>query len=547
MLTDDPLRVLVVDDDVNARALCRRVLTREGYEVAEAVDGHAALAAIEQNLPHVVVVDALMPDMDGLECTQRIKANLATRDLPVIMLSARTDASDIIAGLEAGADEYITKPIRSRELALRIRSMAKLRCGHLELLQSNEMRGEQARVLTNLLEFSRELGEARTLDAVLHKLVSATADVTCSRRVSVMLPDENIECLRIAQSVGIEEDLASTVCVPIEDATAGRVFRSRSPIVCNSEAEMCTGCRTSASPIFCGVPMMLTALATWESVIGVLSITDRLNGRPFAPVELEYVDLIASIAAPAIHDCITRQARDDARDSVVAALSSLAEQRDVETGKHLERVKRYSLMLSEVLRTTADYRTTIDDAFLRDLARAVPLHDIGKVAIPDHILLKPGKLTPAEMAIMKTHAKIGAATIRSVIERARGARFLTMAEEVAVGHHEWYDGSGYPNGLSGRAIPLSARIVALADVYDALTTKRVYKDAFSHERAATMILQSSGVQFDPDVVDAFLQREDEFAATAAALADDVDDAAAAARRIADAARPVAALAEDSDN
>ena len=523
MMTHEALRVLVVDDDASARALYRKLLTREGYEVIDAADGADALNAAAQAMPHVIVMDAVMPNMDGLECTRRMKASLTTRDIPVIMASALTDTADVVAGLEAGADEYVAKPIRLREFLLRVRSMARLRCGSLELIRSNEVRGEQARVLTHLLDFCRELSEARTLDAILDRLVTVTADVLCSRRVCVMLPDEDGTCLRIAKSVGIDEEVAAGLRIPMEGTATGEVFRSRIAVVCNTEAEAQIICNDRNVEAPATIPTLLTALGSWESAVGVLDVTGRLNNRPFAAVELEYIDLIASVAAAAIHDCIARQARDDARDSVVDALATLAEHRDVETGRHLERVTRYSLMLAEALRTTGDYSTTIDSAFLRNLRRAVPLHDIGKVAVPDHILLKPGKLTPAEMAIMRTHTNVGAATIRSVVERARGARFLAMAEEVAHGHHEWYDGAGYPRGLSGKQIPLAARIVALADVYDALTTKRVYKAAFSHEKAATMILQSSGTQFDPAVVDAFLQREDEFAATAAALADDVAD------------------------
>ncbi len=176
-------------------------------------------------------------------------------------------------------------------------------------------------------------------------------------------------------------------------------------------------------------------------------------------------------------------------------------------------------MLAEDLRELDQFRDQVDDAFMYSLIRAVPLHDIGKVAIPDHILLHSGKLTPKQMTIMRTHAEIGARTIESLIERSPGVGFLRMASDIARYHHEWFDGSGYPLGLQGKTIPLSARICALADVYDALSTKRVYKEAISHDKAVAIVLESSGTQFDPVVVEAFAQREKEFAELASAMVD----------------------------
>jgi putative two-component system response regulator len=136
------------------------------------------------------------------------------------------------------------------------------------------------------------------------------------------------------------------------------------------------------------------------------------------------------------------------------------------------------------------------------------LHDIGKVAIPDAVLLKPGKLTEDEFELMKTHTTHGATTLRSALQEHPGAKYLQMAVEIAAAHHERFDGKGYPAGLAGDEIPLAARIVSVADVYDALTTKRVYKDAFDHEHARSIIIKGSGTQFDPAIVEAFLRIED---------------------------------------
>lgn len=515
----ESVQVLVADDDPGVRALCRWLLEQQGYGVQEAANGREALERVAQEPPHVIVMDVSMPNMDGLECARLLKSDPLTRDIPLIMASAHSQDTDVIAGLESGADEYLAKPIRPKEFTLRVRSMARLQLGRIELTRSNEVRGEQTRVLTLLLDFSRSLVIARTLDTILEDTLSVTGAVMSSRRVSIMLPDNCQRHLTITRSIGIDPGVAASVCVPIGGAIAGQVYQSRQPIVINTEQEARSDNRRYDSAIFASVPMICTTLATPEGVVGVLNITDRWFPGPFSPMELESLDLISSMAASAIHDQMSRQARDEARDSIVLALASLAEHRDVETGKHLDRVTQFALMLAEELRSNDDHGAVIDDEFLRDLQHAVPLHDIGKVAIPDRILLKPGPLTATEMAIMQTHAEIGAATIRSVIEKTRGVRFLKMAEQVACAHHERYDGTGYPHGLKGTEIPLCGRIVGLADVYDALTTKRVYKAAHGHADAVATVAGGSGTQFDPAVVAAFLRRERDFARLARQLAD----------------------------
>ena len=191
------------------------------------------------------------------------------------------------------------------------------------------------------------------------------------------------------------------------------------------------------------------------------------------------------------------------RDLTVFAMAKLTESRDPETGEHLERMRAYSMLLAEHLAAEGPYRGLIDATFLADLYRASPLHDIGKVGIPDTILLKPGGLSDSEFAIMKQHTVIGAEALADVCRDGAGGGFLTMAVEVARSHHERFDGSGYPDGLSGESIPLAARIVAVADVYDALTSVRVYKPAFAAELARGMVEEQAGAHFDPEVVRAF--------------------------------------------
>ena len=221
------------------------------------------------------------------------------------------------------------------------------------------------------------------------------------------------------------------------------------------------------------------------------------------------------------------------KDVSLNALALLAEKRDNETGNHLYRTQTYVEALMQELQDHPRFRHALSAAQRQLIAKAAPLHDIGKVGIPDQILLKPARLTPEEFEIMKTHSLIGAEAIEAAIERVVGgdrARldelqgntpldFLVVARHIALGHHEKWDGSGYPQGLRGDAIPIPAPLMALADVFDALTCKRHYKKAFPLEQAVALLVEGRGTHFDPDVVDAFLAIQDRFADIAQRYAD----------------------------
>jgi putative two-component system response regulator len=199
------------------------------------------------------------------------------------------------------------------------------------------------------------------------------------------------------------------------------------------------------------------------------------------------------------------------RDIALLTLAKLAESRDSETGLHLERMAAYSRSLAETLGDNSPYRDLVTEEFVEHLHRSSPLHDIGKVGIPDSILRKPGPLTEAEMTIMRTHTTIGGDTLRAVIEQYTARTFLSMGMEIAYNHHEHWNGEGYPDGLAGDRIPLAARIVAIADAYDAITSRRPYKLAMEHEEAIRRIVTDRGEHFDPVLVDAFLRCAPRFA------------------------------------
>ncbi|MBN2545088.1 MAG: response regulator [Spirochaetes bacterium] len=198
----------------------------------------------------------------------------------------------------------------------------------------------------------------------------------------------------------------------------------------------------------------------------------------------------------------------------IFALARLAESRDIETGNHLNRIRNYSSLLTEGLAKIAPYNEYITERYIENIFYSSPLHDIGKVGIPDKILLKPAKLTEDEFEIMKTHTIIGGKTLedaeKELVKGNKKESFLSMGKNIAYYHHERWDGNGYPFKLKGENIPLSARIVAIADVYDAVTNKRVYKGAISHNDAVDMILEEKGKQFDPILIDIFKEKREKF-------------------------------------
>ena len=245
-----------------------------------------------------------------------------------------------------------------------------------------------------------------------------------------------------------------------------------------------------------------------ERVEGLRAGADDFISKPFDPSEL-----VARIQTA------ERILALETRDVAIFAMAKLAESRDPETGAHLERVRSYSRVLAQHLAGVDKFRSQINAEYVRLIYLTSPLHDIGKVGIPDCVLLKPGALNDQEFAVMKTHTTLGAATLDAALQQFPGAQFLQMGRDVAASHHERFDGSGYQQGLSGEFIPLCARIVALADVYDALTSKRVYKRAFDHAVARSIIVKERGAHFDPEVVDAFLRNEAHFLSIRTQLAE----------------------------
>ena len=354
--------VLAVDDTADNLTLLNALLSGP-YKVKLANSGAKALKiAAAAPAPDLILLDIMMPEMDGYEVCRRLKQQPATRDIPVIFLTARTDVESERAGLEAGAVDYVTKPFNPPVLLARVKT-------HLAL-------------------------KAHT-DFLRDKSAFLEAEV-----------DKRTQEIRAIQDVTIH------------------------------------------------------------------------------------------------------------------TLASLAETRDSETGNHIRRTQFYVQALARRLQAHPRFAALLTSRYIDMLFKSAPLHDIGKVGIPDAILLKPGRLTPDEFEIMKTHTTLGRQAIEHA-EQLLGMQvdFLSMSKDIAQSHQEKWDGSGYPAGLAGEAIPVSARLMAVADVYDALISHRIYKAGMPHAQAAAIIAEGRGTHFDPDIVDAFLAIQDEFQAIARRFAD----------------------------
>lgn len=359
-MPDDPaLRtILAVDDSPQNLALLSEILGGD-YRVLVATSGEKALRVVEagEHPPDLILLDVMMPGMDGYQVFGHLRANPHTAEVPVIFVTALDNVSAELQGLAAGAADYITKPVVPALLQARVRMQLELRTAQQRLRRDNGW-----------------------LEAEIRR--------------------------RIA--------------------------------------------------------------------------------------DIETTELVT-----------------------MRALAHLAETRDPETGNHIIRTQSYVRALARSLRNHPRFSAMLTEDFIELLARSAPLHDIGKVGIPDSILKKPGPLTPEEWEIMKTHARLGAEAIELAERDAdRPVAFLALAKEIAHWHHERWDGKGYPDGLRGVAIPVSARLMALADVFDALVTPRVYKPPMSYEQARQIIAQGRESHFDPDLVDAFLASFDEFVAIA---------------------------------
>lgn len=529
-------KVLFVDDEPMMLEGIRRQL-RGRFAVTTAVGGEAGLAVLREQGPFAVVVsDYRMLGMDGVKFLRHVRE--LSPEVVRVMLTGQAELDVAVNALHEGCIfRFLSKPcsretltavlddcLEQHRLAVSEKLLRReLDAANQELRKLNQnlenLVARRTATIENLYLLVSELNGLDSLEEVVHSIVLRTADTLRSRRAALLLPDASGEYLCMRAAVGIDAVIRGQVRMPIGAPLAGRVYQKGECVVVNDAAGL-SALAPACEPVeLLSAPLALTPLLTPEGPVGVLGVAHPIEAQGYDSESLAALHAVAKAAGIALLNQVRRQERDDARDATILALAKLAEHRDPETGAHLERVQCYCRLLCEALAAEEKYASVVTRGFIENIVRSSPLHDIGKVGIPDYILLKPGKLTDEEFEIMKTHSRIGGDTIRALVEQGRRQSFLDMGMEIAYYHHEKWDGSGYPFGLTGEAIPLPARILALADVYDALTSRRVYKASVPHARAREIIIEGSGTHFDPDVVAAFKRQAGEFERLSMALAE----------------------------
>ncbi len=514
-------KILFVDDEVLLLEGVKRQLRRE-LDITVAEGGEAALAILADAGPFAVVVsDYNMPGMDGIAFLNAVYQRYPHTLL--VMLTGRAELDVAVNALHnAHISRFLNKPC-PKEILLetltdgleqyRLRMseqllQAQLQQANQQLNQLNnhlEIRvAQKTRALQLQYRYAANMTQMSNSQAIINALVNAVTELTGLCDVSLWLSPQPGGQFTCHYPCGTEQSgFHAQSCPPgmIANILTDKQIWQHSAL---SEPTLT---RFDKS-LFLGQPFMAVPLHDKQGVLGLLNLAGgevRLEAGT-----LEALTGMADVTATALQNYWHREAFDEAQDAIISALAKLSEYRDPETGAHLLRLKKYSALICGFLSKTDKYLNIITPAFTEDLVRSSPLHDIGKVGIPDAILKKPGRLTPDEFEIMKTHAQIGGDTLRTVYEQYPSQSFIKCGMDVAYGHHEKWDGSGYPCGLQGESIPLVARILALVDVYDALTCRRIYKPPFPREQAKSIIAEGSGIHFDPDIVMAFLNNEAEF-------------------------------------
>ncbi|WKJ89418.1 response regulator [Methylomonas montana] len=523
-------KTLFVDDEVLLLEGVKRQLRRD-FDIAVAEGGEAALARLACDGPFAVVVsDYNMPGMDGIAFLNEVHRRYP--DTVLVMLTGRAELDLAVNALHnAHISRFLNKPC-PKEVLLETLSdgleQYRLRMSEQILQNQLQQANQQLNLLNSQLEtlvaqktralqlqyrYVARITQMGNSQAILDALIDAVGELTGLRTISLWLSpqlDSQFSCRYPAQT-----DCKVFNASQCPDGIIKNILNDRQIWQAGQSGD--TVLSEFELSLFAGTAFMSIPLPGKAGVLGLVNLAgDR---AALENDELAALASMADVTATALQSHWHREAFEDAQDAIITALAKLSEYRDPETGAHLLRLKQYCALICRFLAETDKYRGVVTPAFTQDLVRSSPLHDIGKVGIPDAILKKPGRLTPDEFEVMKTHAQIGGDTLRTVFEQYPSQTFIKCGMDVAYGHHEKWNGSGYPNGLQGNSIPLAARILALVDVYDALTCRRVYKVPYSREQANSIISEGNGSHFDPDIVAAFLCGEAEFHRIAEQFAD----------------------------
>jgi len=489
----DRSRILVVDDELTIRKSIQKRLEREGYEVTSSDNAKDALQLFQNNSFDTVISDIRMEGMDGLELLKRLQSQ--RRDVPVIMVTGAPSLDTAQESITAGAYDYITKPIERETLINTVkRAVEKKRLNdQLEEHKQNLERKvrEQTKTIFAIYKFANQLNSMNSLEDVVNSVVNFIADFMFSKRVSIMLLDEKGEYLTIKGHIGLDEEIARKTRIRKGEAIAGQVLETgKAKIVGDIGSIKAESDRYSEYKSFISFPLMQVPLRATNQSLGIINVTNRFGDQPYTKEDMENLDFIADTASVAINNQLKSIELEKSYFMTMKALAAAVEEKDRYTRGHSERVKIYALELASRLGMSSETISTIEHACV--------LHDIGKIGIPDFIIHKDRDLTEEEYRQIKEHPAKGERIIRVI-------PFLEPAQSIIRHHHERFDGTGYPDGIKGKEIEPGARIVAIADAYDAMTTERPYRGPLPKDHAIAVLKEQKGKQFDPELVDIFVR------------------------------------------
>lgn len=515
--------ILLVDDEILIRKTLQKYLEKSGYTTDSAENGIEALRKLGEASFDLVITDLKMPELDGRELLKMMSERFGS--IPRIVLTALGSNEDIILALKTGAYDFISKPITDFSLLDRTIERA------LELKRINDERNSAVLQLEKVNEIISMLNRGLDTADVFKMLSVSLKSAVPFNRISLMKIDEEKSSVKVLFS---SSDRATSLpegkVFEIEKRTLNSLIESSADLSLINDIsgyirhhklpndflrlledgmnsiilmginvnEKFWGFLLLAAEDQSGYSdqhTMFLRLLTGQIALGIQ------RGELLAELEMhtKHLEHLVKIRT---YDVLKTQ------KTTIFALSRLAEMRDNGTGGHLNRMRNYCVLLAQLLKYTGK-SPLVDNHFLRDIYDASILHDIGKVGIQDYILLKPGPLTTEEFEIMKRHPVIGYDAMNDPSHDLGGNTFIEMVKDIILYHHESWDGKGYPKGLKGEEIPLSARIITVCDLYDALTSERPYKEAFDHQKAISIMKEESR-RFDPLLIRLFLENHTDF-------------------------------------
>jgi len=479
-------KILIVDDDMVVRNVLNEIISRIGFNCELAINGKEGLEKLKTEEYDIIFTDITMPVMDGLEFLKRIKD--ITPFTPVAIITGYPTFENAVEAMKEGARDFIVKPFNVDKIKNTIDRLLKERrlMGNPKTISQEELKKELIRRLHEiaiLQSISSELDELYDNRIIYEKIVDMASRLLMAKEVAFgIIKNEKIRIESSTFNGEVTVGHATKKEIPLTEPFE-ELLKNRNYILLNrGEKNPLNGSILKTQLI--ALPLIING-----EVFGILTITDRIDRESFTEDEIYLAQTFAKKASLRIENNALYELFYNNLLNTLRSLIASIEARDSYTKQHSERVTNYALQISHVMGLGAEE--------IESLQFGGYLHDIGKIGVRDTILLKPGNLTEEEMAEIRLHPVIGEGIVRPL-------KFLPSERQLILYHHERFDGKGYPEGLEGERIPLLARILAVADTYDAMTSTRPYRRALSHDEAIRELKANSGTQFDPEVVRAFL-------------------------------------------